>query len=209
MSVTAYVLIQTEVGRSEKVAKASREIKGVVDSDNVAGPYDVIVKVEAPTLDDLAKVVVSELQKVEGITRTFTCPIVNLIDSVVRCGAGYLRRGRSLLNTGHSLLGGIPASRRSFLNTGHSLLGGIPASRRSFLNTGHSLLGGCTRLTTRSANTGPRCSAGYPPTRSLRATRLAPPRAPHCLRVASGFSASPRVGCGVRGGRGRARSTGR
>ena len=79
MSVTAYVLIQTEVGRSEKVAKASREIAGVVDSDNVAGPYDVIVKVEAPTLDDLAKVVVSELQKVDGITRTFTCPIVNLL----------------------------------------------------------------------------------------------------------------------------------
>jgi DNA-binding Lrp family transcriptional regulator len=78
MSVTAYVLIQTEVGRSEKVATASRAIAGVVDSDNVAGPYDVIVKVEAPTLDDLAKVVVSELQKVDGITRTFTCPIVNL-----------------------------------------------------------------------------------------------------------------------------------
>jgi DNA-binding Lrp family transcriptional regulator len=78
MSVTAYVLIQTEVGRAEKVARASREITGVVDADNVAGPYDVIVKVEASTLDDLAKVVVSEIQKVEGITRTFTCPIVNL-----------------------------------------------------------------------------------------------------------------------------------
>ena len=78
MSVTAYVLIQTEVGRSEKVARASREINGVVDADNVAGPYDVIVKVEAESLDDLAKVVVSELQTVEGITRTFTCPIVNL-----------------------------------------------------------------------------------------------------------------------------------
>ena len=38
----------------------------------------MIVKVEAESLDDLAKVVVSELQTVEGITRTFTCPIVNL-----------------------------------------------------------------------------------------------------------------------------------
>ncbi len=89
MSVTAYVLIQTEVGRSEKVAKASREINGVVDSDNVAGPYDVIVKVEAPTLDDLAKVVVSELQKVEGITRTFTCPIVNSDVALVLAAAGH------------------------------------------------------------------------------------------------------------------------
>ncbi|MFI5047890.1 MAG: Lrp/AsnC ligand binding domain-containing protein [Acidimicrobiia bacterium] len=78
MTVTAYVLIQTEVGRAEKVASAARAIAGVITSDNVAGPYDVIVKAESGTLDDLGKLVVSEIQKVEGITRTFTCPIVNL-----------------------------------------------------------------------------------------------------------------------------------
>ena len=78
MSVTAYVLIQTEVGRAEKVASQARGIAGVITSDNVAGPYDVIVKAESGTLDDLGKLVVSEIQKVEGITRTFTCPIVNL-----------------------------------------------------------------------------------------------------------------------------------
>jgi DNA-binding Lrp family transcriptional regulator len=78
MTVTAYVLIQTEVGRAEKVAKESRAISGVIDADNVAGPYDVIVKAEAQSLDDLGKLVVSEIQKVDGITRTFTCPIVNL-----------------------------------------------------------------------------------------------------------------------------------
>jgi DNA-binding Lrp family transcriptional regulator len=78
MSVTAYVLIQTEVGRAEKVATAARDIAGVVAADNVAGPYDVIVKTEAATLDDLGQLVVSAIQKVEGITRTFTCPIVNL-----------------------------------------------------------------------------------------------------------------------------------
>ena len=78
MSVTAYVLIQTEVGRAEKVATAARDIAGVVAADNVAGPYDVIVKTEAATLDELGQLVVSAIQKVEGITRTFTCPIVNL-----------------------------------------------------------------------------------------------------------------------------------
>jgi DNA-binding Lrp family transcriptional regulator len=78
MSVTAYVLIQTEVGRAEKVAKAARDITGVVAADNVAGPYDVIVKSEADTLDELGQLVVSAIQKVDGITRTFTCPIVNL-----------------------------------------------------------------------------------------------------------------------------------
>jgi DNA-binding Lrp family transcriptional regulator len=78
MSVTAYVLIQTEVGRAEKVAKAARDISGVVTSDNVAGPYDVIVKAESESLDELGQLVVSAIQKVDGITRTFTCPIVNL-----------------------------------------------------------------------------------------------------------------------------------
>jgi len=78
MSVTAYVLIQTDVGRAEKVATAARDIPGVVAADNVAGPYDVIVKTEADTLDELGQLVVSAIQKVEGITRTFTCPIVNL-----------------------------------------------------------------------------------------------------------------------------------
>ncbi len=79
MSVTAYVLIQTEVGRAEKVAKAARDIAGVVNADNVAGPYDVIVqrRVRAPSTSS-GKLVVSEIQKVDGITRTFTCPIVNL-----------------------------------------------------------------------------------------------------------------------------------
>jgi DNA-binding Lrp family transcriptional regulator len=78
MSITAYVLIQTEVGRAEKVATAARSIIGVIDADNVAGPYDVIVKAQADSLDELGRLVVSAIQNVEGITRTFTCPIVNL-----------------------------------------------------------------------------------------------------------------------------------
>ena len=43
MSVTAYVLIQTEVGKSVKVAEAARGIDGVVSAASVTGPYDVIV----------------------------------------------------------------------------------------------------------------------------------------------------------------------
>ena len=79
MSVTAYVLIQTEVGRAEKVANAARDIAGVVDADNVAGPYDVIVQGRGRARSTSSgKLVVSEIQKVDGITRTFTCPIVNL-----------------------------------------------------------------------------------------------------------------------------------
>jgi DNA-binding Lrp family transcriptional regulator len=78
MAITAYVLIQTEVGRAIDVANKARAIGGVISADDVTGPYDVIVKTEADTLDELGKMVVSQIQAVEGITRTFTCPVVNL-----------------------------------------------------------------------------------------------------------------------------------
>jgi DNA-binding Lrp family transcriptional regulator len=78
MSVTAYVLIQTEVGKAVSVAEQARKVTGVLSADDVTGPYDVIVKTEAPSLDELGKMVVSQIQLVEGITRTFTCPVVNL-----------------------------------------------------------------------------------------------------------------------------------
>jgi DNA-binding Lrp family transcriptional regulator len=78
MAITAYVLIQTEVGRAIDVANEARAISGVISADDVTGPYDVIVKTEADTLDELGKMVVSQIQAVEGITRTFTCPVVNL-----------------------------------------------------------------------------------------------------------------------------------
>ncbi|GBD83840.1 asnC family protein [bacterium BMS3Abin02] len=76
--VQAYVLIQTEVGKAAKVAEEARRIDGVEHADDVTGPYDVIVKASAETVDLLGKLVVARIQSIEGITRTLTCPIVNL-----------------------------------------------------------------------------------------------------------------------------------
>lgn len=76
--VTAYVLIQTEVGKAAQVAAEVASIDGVVSADDVTGPYDVIVRAEAPTMDDLGRLVVSRIQLKDGITRTLTCPVVHL-----------------------------------------------------------------------------------------------------------------------------------
>ena len=53
-------------------------IEGVISADDVTGPYDVIVRAEAPTLDDLGRQVVSRVQLVDGITRTLTCPVIHV-----------------------------------------------------------------------------------------------------------------------------------
>lgn len=78
MGVRAYVLIQTEVGKAATVVRAIREIDGVTLAEDVTGPYDVIVCAEARTIDELGALVVARIQAVPGITRTLTCPVVNL-----------------------------------------------------------------------------------------------------------------------------------
>ncbi len=78
MTVHAYILIQTEVGRAAQVAEEVAAIPGVATAEDVTGPYDVIVRAGADTMDELGKMVVSRVQLIEGITRTLTCPVVNL-----------------------------------------------------------------------------------------------------------------------------------
>src|SRR5579885_2471539 len=78
MAVSAYILIQTEVGKAAQVASEVGVIEGVVSAEDVTGPYDVIARAEANTVDELGKMVVSRVQMIDGITRTLTCPVVHL-----------------------------------------------------------------------------------------------------------------------------------
>jgi DNA-binding Lrp family transcriptional regulator len=77
-AVSAYILIQTEVGKAAAVAREIATLAGVTNAEDVTGPYDVIVRAEAESVDDLGKLVVARVQAVAGITRTLTCPVVNL-----------------------------------------------------------------------------------------------------------------------------------
>jgi DNA-binding Lrp family transcriptional regulator len=74
--LNAYVLIQTEVGRAGPAA-AIRAIDGVQQVDDLAGPYDVIARIQAPGLDDLGRLVASRIHAVDGVTRTVTCTVLH------------------------------------------------------------------------------------------------------------------------------------
>jgi DNA-binding Lrp family transcriptional regulator len=76
--VEAYVLIQAEVGRAAGVSKEVAGVRGVTSAEVVAGPYDVIVRVGARSIDELGWIVVMRIQAVDGVTRTITCPVVHL-----------------------------------------------------------------------------------------------------------------------------------
>ncbi|MCA1217931.1 Lrp/AsnC family transcriptional regulator [Streptomyces sp. 8L] len=76
--VQAYILIQTDAGRATSVAETISVFDGVIQAEDVTGPYDVIVRARADTVDELGRMVVAKIQRVEGITRTLTCPVVHL-----------------------------------------------------------------------------------------------------------------------------------
>ena len=42
MAAKAFVLIETEVGKTKDVIAALQKLKGVVSVDTVTGPYDII-----------------------------------------------------------------------------------------------------------------------------------------------------------------------
>lgn len=76
--VQAYILIQTDVGKASAVADTVGKVPGVIQAEDVTGPYDVIVRAQADTVDELGRIVVAKIQQVDGITRTLTCPVVHL-----------------------------------------------------------------------------------------------------------------------------------
>lgn len=71
------MLIQTEVGRAEVVAKQLAGLPGVLSAEYVTGPYDVIARIGAGSSTELHTQVVAGIQQVPGITRTLTCPVAD------------------------------------------------------------------------------------------------------------------------------------
>ena len=76
--ISAYILIQTEAGKAAIVAAALRDLPGVSEMAILAGPYDVIARAQARNIDELAKLVTSQVQALDGVSRTMSCPVVHL-----------------------------------------------------------------------------------------------------------------------------------
>jgi len=76
--IAAYILIQTDAGKAFIVAAALRELPGVAQAASLAGPYDVIAQARARDIDELATLVTSQVQALDGVRRTVTCPVIRL-----------------------------------------------------------------------------------------------------------------------------------
>jgi hypothetical protein len=75
--IEAFVLVQVDVTVGRRVGDEIARIHGVQLAQVVTGPYDVIVRSEADTMEDLGTLI-DAVQKIRGVTRTLTCPIIRV-----------------------------------------------------------------------------------------------------------------------------------
>jgi DNA-binding Lrp family transcriptional regulator len=69
---TLYLLVETEIGRLEEVIQRIRAVPSVTEVQAVTGPFDLIVKVEAPHINAALDIVVHRIRKISGIKSTET-----------------------------------------------------------------------------------------------------------------------------------------
>lgn len=77
MPIRAYVLINTQIGQTQKVVEELRKIPEVKRLDVIMGPYDIIVEVEVPHYEDISKLLLEKFQSIPAINHTMTCPVVS------------------------------------------------------------------------------------------------------------------------------------
>lgn len=73
MVAKAFILIETEVGRTKEVTANLGHLKEVKSVDSVTGPYDIIAVIEAESIIEIGDLVTSSIKRVSGIYRTVAC----------------------------------------------------------------------------------------------------------------------------------------
>jgi AsnC-like helix-turn-helix protein len=74
----AYVLIQTEANR-EPIAESLRGIVGVISAEDLSGPFDAIALAGSASTHSLTEQVVAEIQKIPGVIRALSAPLIGSI----------------------------------------------------------------------------------------------------------------------------------
>ena len=72
----AYVLIETQVGKTKDVIEAIHGVEGVISVDVVTGPYDAIAVVQGETLNEIGDLITAKVHPISGISRTVTCLVL-------------------------------------------------------------------------------------------------------------------------------------
>ena len=72
----AFVLVNAELGYETKLADELKGVSGVNDAYTIYGVYDILLKVEAPTMDRLKEFISTKIRRMRGVKSTLTMLIM-------------------------------------------------------------------------------------------------------------------------------------
>jgi DNA-binding Lrp family transcriptional regulator len=78
----AYVLLNTELGKEAEVTKALSGVNEIKAIYSLYGIYDVIIEVEADTMDKVKEVVFNHIRRLDNVKSTIT--LITYGDSIKR-----------------------------------------------------------------------------------------------------------------------------
>ncbi len=78
--VKAIILIEAKVLQASVLFASIKDLRftegRIVQVDTVTGPYDVILTLEAPSMDDLTNMMFNQVLDLEGLNKTNTCLVL-------------------------------------------------------------------------------------------------------------------------------------
>ena len=69
---TAYVLINCELGSEESIIEQLKNLDGVIEVLGTFGAYDILAKIESPTVDVIRETITWKIRKIDQIRSTLT-----------------------------------------------------------------------------------------------------------------------------------------
>ncbi|MHA1409131.1 MAG: Lrp/AsnC family transcriptional regulator [Candidatus Odinarchaeia archaeon] len=70
-----FMLIEVEAGKIAAVLSELKDIKGVVESYAITGPFDIHIKIKARSLEEI-KELIERIQRIEGVERTLSSMVL-------------------------------------------------------------------------------------------------------------------------------------
>ena len=69
---TAYILLNCELGSEESIIQQLKNLDGVVEVNGTFGAYDILTKIESPTVEALREIITWKIRKIGQIRSTLT-----------------------------------------------------------------------------------------------------------------------------------------
>ena len=69
---TAYILINCELGSEESIIQELKNLDSVIEVHGTFGAYDILAKIESPTVDVLRETITLKVRKIDQIRSTLT-----------------------------------------------------------------------------------------------------------------------------------------